>query len=147
MPTSADCAICKKLKPLTFIHAKHCVAAPGEPCVIPYCARAKRDLQLLVHRRQQQPQQVNTAAGASTVNSIAGNQCGPAAGLQSGAVLSGLSVAGVMSSNAMALSGHPGPSIESMGTQAQAHYLLILAHVMKCPSAHWSALRRILHAF
>merc|ERR1719399_2589692 len=31
---------------------------------------------------------------------------------------------------------HAGPSIESMGTQAQAHYLLVLAHVMKCPSAH-----------
>merc|ERR1719269_270862 len=29
-----------------------------------------------------------------------------------------------------------GPSIENMGTQAQAHYLLVLAHVMKCPSAH-----------
>ena len=43
--STADCAICKKLKPLTYIHAKHCTVVPGEQCVIPYCARAKMELQ------------------------------------------------------------------------------------------------------
>ena len=32
--------------------------------------------------------------------------------------------------------GHQPAPGEQMGTQAQAHYLLVLAHVMKCPSAH-----------
>ena len=39
--STPDCGICKKLKPLTYIHAKHCVATPGEPCIIPYCNNAK----------------------------------------------------------------------------------------------------------
>ena len=53
---TVECPICKKLKPLTYIHAKHCVVAPGEQCVIPYCARAKRELQVLMQQRQQQGQ-------------------------------------------------------------------------------------------
>merc|ERR1740136_1291 len=53
---TVECPICKKLKPLTYIHAKHCVAAPGEQCVIPYCARAKRELLVLMQQRQQQGQ-------------------------------------------------------------------------------------------
>ena len=44
--STPDCAICKKLKPLTYIHAKHCTVVPGEQCVIPYCARAKMELQV-----------------------------------------------------------------------------------------------------
>ena len=53
---TVECPICKKLKSLTYIHAKHCVVALGEQCVIPYCARAKREPQVLMQQRQQQGQ-------------------------------------------------------------------------------------------
>ena len=55
---TVGCPVCKELgKPLTYIHAKYCVAAPGErTCVIPYCARAERELQVLMQQRQQQEQ-------------------------------------------------------------------------------------------
>ena len=92
-----DCAICKKLKPLTFIHAKHCVAAPGEHCVIPYCARAKRELQMLVHRRGQQQQQAAAAGGGAPggLPNGMGSGTGAAAGLlQAGALLPGLAGGG-----------------------------------------------------
>merc|ERR1711965_850844 len=31
---------------------------------------------------------------------------------------------------------HGVASVDAMSTQAQAHYLLVLAHVIKCPSSH-----------
>ena len=140
-PPTTDCAICKKLKPLTFIHAKHCVAAPGESCVIPYCARAKRELQLLVHRRGGQPGSTGGAGAGGAPNGLAPSHPSAAGLLQAGALLPSLGGGGMgpmgaaMGMNSASLAPQ-GPSMENMGTQAQAHYLLVLAHVMKCPSAH-----------
>lgn len=118
----ADCAICKKLKPLTFIHAKHCVSAPGEQCVIPYCARAKRELHLLMQRRGGSLAAADDTRGPGVPSSTG-------AGGAATALLSG---GGGSASTAGMLSTAPA-ALESMNTQAQAHYLLVLAHVMKCP--------------
>mmetsp|Transcript_30805 Transcript_30805/g.80137 ORF Transcript_30805/g.80137 Transcript_30805/m.80137 type:complete len:1263 (+) Transcript_30805:33-3821(+) len=126
----ADCAICKKLKPLTFIHAKHCVSEPGEQCVIPYCARAKRELQVLMQRRGGYP-----ACSDDTRNIL-----NPHAGLSvaASAALPSLASASsaVSCSNGALADVAPAVALETMSTQAQAHYLLVLAHVMKCPSAN-----------
>ena len=60
-----------------------------------------------------------------------------AGGLQYGGGMGGMPGGGGMGGMGGMGGGHPaGGSIEAMGTQAQAHYLLVLAHVMKCPSAH-----------
>ena len=95
---------------------------------------------MLVHRRGQQH------GGGSNGGGMGGQGGGMAAAglLQAGGLLGG-GGGGLMGGGGgdrMGMGGgmgpmgnHAGPSIENMGTQAQAHYLLVLAHVMKCPSA------------
>ena len=126
---TADCAICKKLKPLTYIHAKHCVSAPGEQCVIPYCARAKKELHLLVQRR-------GGVSGADELR-LVGSSSGVVGGGRP-AMSDGSSAPASLTHSTGMPSGivSSGLALESMNTHSQAHYLLVLAHVMKCPSAN-----------
>jgi len=126
---TTDCGICKKLKPLTYIHAKHCVAPPGEPCVIPYCSRAKKELQLLM---QQRGQAANASALRVGESLMGGGSSGAA--LSGGAgIADGSTAAKPPGSSFLGFSSGSTSSESSGGTvQAQAHYLLVLAHVMKC---------------
>ena len=135
MRSLVDCAICKKLKPLTFIHAKHCVSAPGERCVIPYCARAKRELQLLMQRRTSNAEDARLPASA-VGNAQASEITAVSSTMSSGAddgnrASSAARQVGMLSGTAPAAA-----ALETMNTQAQAHYLLILAHVMKCARSY-----------
>ena len=89
---TVECMLCLKLKPLLYVHAQHCAAAPGEPCVVTWCARAKREFTMVVHRqasaqRQQLsrrqramcgsgPPNMMNAAGASAVASAGASAAG-----------------------------------------------------------------------
>ena len=103
--STPDCAICKKLKPLTYIHAKHCTVVPGEQCVIPYCARAKMELQTLMAQRSQQrsvnggmPQQMGMGGGMMGGGGMPGTMLG---GLLPG--MAGAGVPGMMGANGMGM--------------------------------------------
>lgn len=135
--TTSDCAICKKLRPLTYIHAKHCHTAPGEQCVIPYCARAKRELQALMNRNQN-AQRAALAAGAASGGGIGGGDSRAAVPLGSGMLQP--SGASMMGSSGASWNGSHGAlgGLDSSSVQAQAHYLLVLAHVMKCANPNCS---------
>jgi len=134
--TTSDCAICKKLRPLTYIHAKHCHTAPGEQCVISYCARAKRELQALLNRNQHAQRPVPIMAQGVSSGSDA-RLAAPLNGVLPGGA--GAS-APVLGSNCASWSGSNGSlgGLDSSNVQAQAHYLLVLAHVMKCANANCS---------
>ena len=115
--STTDCGICKKLKPLTYIHAKHCSTAPGESCVIPYCARAKKELQALV---QQRSQGLGQRGGCCSSCGMSCSMARPGGG------------GGAMLPSSSSMSGAMGGGYSSMNTdtvQAQAHYLLVLAHL------------------
>ena len=140
--STPDCGICKKLKPLTYIHAKHCVATPGEPCIIPYCNNAKKELQLLMQQRnksnmlarQRACMPVPGGGGGGGAGGAGGGFMGGGAG--GGAGGSGCSCAGGMAQGVAGANGLFYKSQPGFGqpdsVQAQAHYLLVLAHVMKC---------------
>ena len=128
--TTSDCAICKKLRPLTYIHAKHCHTVPGEQCVIPYCARAKKELQALMSRNQNA--QRSAGGGSSSGDARAGQPMG-------GGMPPGVG-APMMGANGVSWNGAHGglAGLDSQSVQAQAHYLLVLAHVMKCANTNCS---------
>ena len=121
---TVECPICKKLKPLTYIHAKHCVAAPGEQCVIPYCARAKRELQVLMQQRQQQGQR--SLGGCSMTGMSMGGAGAGASGIGTLFGCQGSSASGPLAPNGL------GGLADPATVHQHAHYLLVLAHVMKC---------------
>ena len=121
---TVECPICKKLKPLTYIHAKHCVAAPGEQCVIPYCARAKRELQVLMQQRQQQGQR--SLGGCSMTGMSMGGAGAGASGIGTLFGCQGSGASGPLAPNGL------GGLADPATVHQHAHYLLVLAHVMKC---------------
>jgi hypothetical protein len=136
--TTTDCAICKKLRPLTYIHAKHCHTAPGEQCVIPYCSRAKRELQALMSRNQN-AQRAALAAGAASSGAIGGGDSGSGVSM-AGGMLHSSSGASMIGSGSASWNGSHGAlgGLDSSSVQTQAHYLLVLAHVMKCVNVNCS---------
>jgi len=127
-----DCAISKKLKPLTYIHAKHCTASTGE-CVIPYCARSKQELQRLMQQRASG--QRASGAAAATGAPLMGQPAALAQGIVAPQPSFGSGVAAMMG---MAPPMAPLDARPDGTVQAQAHYLLVLAHVMKCTSSSCS---------
>jgi len=122
---TVECPICKKLKPLTYIHAKHCVAAPGEQCVIPYCARAKRELQVLMQQRQMQSGQQRTMCGCG-MPGMMGAAGASASGIGTLFGCQGSGASGPLAPNGI------GGLADPATVHQHAHYLLVLAHVMKC---------------
>ena len=74
--STVGCMVCLKLKPLQALHCKYCVATPGEPCVVSWCSRAKREL---TERRQADQRQqlsgrpMTSAAGQSPVIDLTGD--------------------------------------------------------------------------
>ena len=74
--STVGCMVCLKLKPLQALHCKHCVATPGEPCVVSWCSRAKREL---TQRRQADQRQqlsgrpMTSAAGQSPAIDLTGD--------------------------------------------------------------------------
>ena len=121
----------KKLAPLLFAdgidpltHDTKIPAVPGEACVIPYCARAKRELQALMQQRQQQGalngQRTMCPCAMPGMMGAAGASASGVAGLFGGG-------GGVAAPNGL------GMGLADPATVHQhAHYLLVLAHVMKC---------------
>ena len=69
--STVGCMVCLKLKPLQALHCKHCIATPGESCVVSWCSRAKREL---TERRQQLSGRQSAVCGSSMPMTSAAGQ-------------------------------------------------------------------------
>ena len=151
-----ECMTCLKLKPLLYVHAQHCVATPGEPCVVAWCARAKRELTVRQQaaQRQQLSRRQHAICGSGTPNMM---DAAGAAGQSSVIDLTGDDVVPpprrppppkrqrpTLQPDTLAGSqdsATPEPPVTPLSAdQAKgerlARYLLVIAHAMKCNDSH-----------
>ena len=149
-----ECMTCLKLKPLLYVHAQHCVATPGETCVVSWCARAKRELtvrQQAAQRQQQLSGRQHAICGSGTPNMM---DAAGAAGQSSVIDLTGDDVVPPpppppppppkrqrpAAPDTQDSATHEPPVMPLSAGQAKedrlARYLLVIAHAMKCNDSH-----------
>ena len=153
---TVGCMICLKLKPLLYVHAQHCVAVPGEPCVVSWCAHAKRELKARQQAAQLQQlggrQRAGGGSGTPSMDAAAGTS---AAGQSSVIDLTDddVVVPPPPPPKRQRPAAQPGTPPGSQGSATPeppfmplsadpakvdrlARYLLVIAHAMKCNDNH-----------